>query len=149
MDIHNCEQELRSFVRDHGLEDSVEFTGSVDDVQTFLNASDVFILPTEREAFGISLIEAMACGLPVIATDVGGIPDVLEDASLGCRIPAADFQHLRNCLDTLYHDAALRSRLGAHARQSVMQRFSEQAVLEAYVELIEGLDRQQLSETER
>jgi len=141
MDIHNCEQALRDFVREHELAHCVEFTGSVDNVQTFLQASDVFVLPTEREAFGISLIEAMACGLPVIATDVGGIPDILEDAAIGCRIPAADLQNLRSCLDTLYHDAALRQRLGARARQSVMQRFSEQAVLESYVELIDSLDR--------
>ena len=140
MDIHNCEQQLRDFVSDHALSDSVEFTGSVANVQAYLQASDVFVLPTEREAFGISLIEAMACGLPVIATDVGGIPDILRDESLGCRIPAADLQPLRSCLDRLYHDTALRLRLGGQARQSVMQRYSEEAVLDSYVELIEGRD---------
>ena len=138
MDIHNCERELRDFARDHGLAHSVAFTGSVDNVQTFLQASDVFILPTEREAFGSSLIEAMACGLPVIATDVGGIPDILGDESLGCLIPANDFQQLRDCLERLYHDDQTRLYLGRNARQSVLQRYSEQAVQERYVELVES-----------
>jgi glycosyltransferase involved in cell wall biosynthesis len=140
MDIHNCENDLELFVRENGLAHCVTFVGSVDNVQTYLQASDVFVLPTEREAFGISLIEAMACGLPVIATRAGGIPDILHHDVDGCLIPVNNLQQLRASLDRLYDDEQLRRCFGRRARNSVVQRFSEQAVLNQYLQLLESLD---------
>lgn len=138
LDMHNCENGLRDFVREHdGLGDCVTFVGSVGNVQTYLQASDVFVLPTERDAFGISLIEAMACGIPVIASRVGGIPDILQDNVDGCLIASGDFQQLRDSLDMLHGDASLRKRLGCRARDSVVQRFSERAVLDRYLQLFD------------
>lgn len=137
LDIHNCENGLRDFVREHGLDDHVTFVGSVDNVQTYLQASDVFVLPTEREAFGISLIEAMACGIPVIASRVGGIPDIIQDNVDGCLIATGDSQELRGSLDMLHGDEELRKRLGNRARDTVVQRFSERAVLEQYLQLLD------------
>jgi glycosyltransferase involved in cell wall biosynthesis len=143
LDMHNCENALRDFVSEHGLDDCVSFVGSVDNVQTYLQASDVFVLPTEREAFGISLIEAMACGIPVIASRVGGIPDILQDNVDGCLVAAGDFQQLRGSLDMLYGDVGMRKRLGNSARDSVVQRFSERAVLDRYLQLLDihGTDK--------
>ena len=135
LDMHNCETALRDFVREHGLGETVIFTGSVDDVRSYLQASDVFVLPTEREAFGISLIEAMSCALPVIATRVGGIPDILQDSAEGCLVDPADFRQLRNSLDRLFGDEGLRRRMGERARKSALQRYSEPAVLERYLQL--------------
>ena len=66
LDIHNCEAELKAYVIANGLQDSVHFTGSVENVHEYLQVADIFVFPTENEAFGISLIEAMACGLPAI-----------------------------------------------------------------------------------
>jgi len=136
LDMHNCETGLRNFVREQGLDDCVTFVGSVGNVQRYLQASDVFVLPTEREAFGISLIEAMACGIPVVASGVGGIPDILHDNVDGCLIPAGDFQQLRDSLDRLFGDDELRKRLGCRARDSIMQRFTQQAVIEQYLQLL-------------
>jgi glycosyltransferase involved in cell wall biosynthesis len=136
LDMHNCETALRDFVREHGLGETVIFTGSVDDVRSYLQASDVFVLPTEREAFGISLIEAMSCAVPAIATRIGGIPDILQDNAEGCLVDPADFRQLHGCLDRLFGDEGLRRRLGARARDSVLQRFSEPAVLERYLQLL-------------
>jgi glycosyltransferase involved in cell wall biosynthesis len=143
LDTHNCESGLRDYVREHELDDCVTFVGSVDNVQTYLQASDLFVLPTEREAFGISLIEAMACGIPVVATQVGGIPDVLQDSVDGRLIAAGDFQQLRDSLDILHGDVSMRKRLGNSARNSVMQRFSDRAVLDQYLQLLDihGTDK--------
>jgi glycosyltransferase involved in cell wall biosynthesis len=76
-DIHNCEGQLKEYVHQNSLDSSVRFTGSVQNVDEYLKASDVFVFPTTNEAFGISVIEAMACGLPVVATNVGGLKDIL------------------------------------------------------------------------
>lgn len=143
LDMHNCETGLRDFVKEHGMDDCVTFVGSVGDVQTYLQASDVFVLPTEREAFGISLIEAMACGIPVIASRVGGIPDILQDNVNGCLVSSGGFQQLRDSLGRLFDDEELRKRLGCRARDTVMQRFSQQAVLERYLQLLDihGVDK--------
>jgi glycosyltransferase involved in cell wall biosynthesis len=138
LDMHNCEAELIDFVRELGLDKCITFVGSVCDVEQYLRAADVFVLPTEREAFGISLIEAMACGIPAVATAVGGIPDILQDNVDGCLVEASDFQQLRGSLDRLFADEELRRRLGRHARESVMQRFSQQAVIEQYLQLLDG-----------
>jgi len=136
LDMHNCETALRGFVREHGLDETVIFTGSVDDVRSYLQASDVFVLPTEREAFGISLIEAMSCALPVIATRVGGIPDILQDNAEGCLVDPADFRQLRDSLDRLFGEAGLRRRLGERARDSALRCYSQPAVLERYLQLL-------------
>ena len=67
LDIHGCEGELRDFVARHGMARNVRFTGAVSDVERYLRAADGFVLPSEKEAFGLSLVEAMACGLPCVA----------------------------------------------------------------------------------
>ena len=72
-DMHNCEDALRRYVDEHRLDDRVIFTGGVANVEDYLRAADVFVFPTEKEAFGVSLVEAMACGLPSVATRAGGI----------------------------------------------------------------------------
>ncbi|NIS66188.1 MAG: glycosyltransferase, partial [Gemmatimonadales bacterium] len=83
LDMHDCEEELKRYVRENGLSASVRFTGNVQNVEDYLRASDVFAFPTEIEAFGISLIEAMACELPAVSTPVGGIKDILRHEENG------------------------------------------------------------------
>jgi hypothetical protein len=73
-DQQACEEELRRSVAIHNLATSVRFTGAVDNVEDWLRAADIFAFPTHDEAFGLSLVEAMACGLPAVSTRVGGWP---------------------------------------------------------------------------
>jgi glycosyltransferase involved in cell wall biosynthesis len=135
LDIDNCEAELREYVITHQLQTSVHFSGGVSDVERYLQAADIFVFPTENEAFGIALIEAMACGLAVIGTAVGGVPDILEDEVTGLLIPARDFARLQAALLRLLHDAPLRRRLGAAARQQVQAHYSHDAVIGRYADL--------------
>ncbi len=136
LDLHNCEAELRALVSANDLQESVLFAGDVRNVHEYLQASDLFVLPTEREAFGIALIEAMACGLPVIATATGGLIDIVDDRQNGLLIPVTDFRALFDALHQLMSDPALAARLGQAARRTVCQRYSAEVVTQRYVDLL-------------
>lgn len=135
LDIHNCEDDLKAYVQSNNLQESVTFAGETEHVHEYLQASDIFVFPTESEAFGISLIEAMACGLPSIATSVGGVKDILEHGRNGLVVRPGDFQQLYAALDTLLEDGAFSERLGAQGRRTARERYSTQAIVQQYASL--------------
>lgn len=135
LDIHNCEAELKAYVAANEVQESVRFTGRVHNVHEYLQAADIFVFPTEREAFGISLIEAMACGLPVVSTPVGGVKDILQDRQNGLVVQPENPQQLLEALGALITDSSLATRLGQAARQAVQDRYSAKIVTQRYVEL--------------
>jgi len=138
LDIHNCEAELKAYVDAHSLQDSVRFTGDVHNVYEYLQASDIFAFPTGSEAFGISLIEAMACGLPVISTGVGGLEDILQHRRNGLLVEPGNHRQLYEALECLLADHALAGCLGKAARQTVEDRYSMETVTREYVQLFRG-----------
>lgn len=140
-DIHACEAELRGYVGANGLDGSVRFAGEAEAVEEYLRAADAFVFPTEQEAFGISLVEAMACGLPCAATPVGGIRDFLEHGRNGLAVEPRDGPQLRDALETLLRGGDGVAALGRAARETVLARFSEDAVADAYLALFEALRR--------
>lgn len=131
-DISNCEADLKHFVSENSLDGKVLFTGDVIDVAAYLQLSDIFVLPTENEAFGISLIEAMACGLPVISTATGGILDILTDEHDGLLIQPGNFEQLYGALRRLIIDAELARCLGKNAIETVRARYSSESVSRKY-----------------
>jgi glycosyltransferase involved in cell wall biosynthesis len=135
-DMHNCEEELREFVREQRLESYVVFTGEVDEVEVYLQAADLFVFPSENEAFGISVIEAMASGLPVACSDAGGLPEIVEDGLTGLSFPSGNGKRLKEILLQLLSDGELRRSLGEAARISAMHRYSEDRVVGLYAELL-------------
>ncbi len=139
LDMHNCEAELRAYVEASGLQGSVHFSGEVRNVHEYLQASDVFVFPTENEAFGLALVEAMACGLPVISTRIGGAADIVEHGKNGLLVAVNDPGALCDALDRLMSDAPLASRLGQAARLGVDERYSEHAVTRRYTELFRSV----------
>lgn len=141
LDIHNCEEDLKKYVLANGLEHSVQFMGSVDNVHEYLQASDIFVFPSENEAFPLSLIEAMACGLPVISTSAGGIKDVLEDGINGLVVKSGDSQHLYDAVSSLITDIPLAKKLGDAALRSVRHKYSEDSVTNKYIELFEHISK--------
>ena len=116
------EEQLRSAVRSLGIEDSVRLTGSRDDVAELLAAFDVFAMSSRHEGLPIALLEAMASGLPVVATRVGGIPEVVDDGVNGLLVPPGDAGMLAAAIGKLLDDRALRVDLGAQAT-STSDRF--------------------------
>jgi glycosyltransferase involved in cell wall biosynthesis len=135
LDIHACEDQLRAMVRETGLEGHVVFTGNVTNVHDYLHAADMYVFPTENDAFPSSLVEAMACGLPVITTPVGAIPEIVADGETGLLVPPANADALYQAIDRLLTDDGLARRLGVAAATSAADRFAAAAVAERYLEL--------------
>jgi glycosyltransferase involved in cell wall biosynthesis len=138
-DIHACEPALRERVRDQQLGSSVRFAGSVENVDDWLRAADAFAFPTEDEAFGLSLVEAMACALPAVTTAVGGLRDFVDDQVNALVIEPGDAAALADALRTLLGNAGLRQSIGHAARQTAVQRFGVDAIADAYVRLFDDL----------
>ena len=102
----------------------VKFTGQVNDALTYLQAADLFVLPSATEGLSNSLLEAMSTGLPVVATSVGGTPDVITHGENGYLIPPDDLPALTTGLLTLLSDPALGAHLGVQGRSRIQKNFS-------------------------
>lgn len=135
-DMHDCEPELRRYASANGLEDRITFTGAVEDVPHYLKASDAFVFPTEDEAFGIALVEAMACGLPAITTSVGGVADIAAQGENALVVEPGDPSALRRAIESLLVDPGLAARLGAQALRTARERYARDAVAERYADLL-------------
>jgi glycosyltransferase involved in cell wall biosynthesis len=139
LDIHNCEAELREYVQANSLESHVLFTGAVQNTPEYLQASDLFVFPTENDAFPSSILEALACGLPVITTPVGAIKTIVTDGETGVLIQPGNAEQLFQALDVLLSNKDWASCLGVAARQSVQGLFSAEIVSSKYLTLFRGL----------
>lgn len=116
-------RELEQLVKDRGLEGRVHLPGRTRDMPSFMKALDVFCLPSLWEGFGLVLLEAMSCGVPVVATEVSAIPEVVADGSTGLLVPPADPKKLADAIGRLLDDAELRSRMAAAGEVRVRSAF--------------------------
>ena len=126
---------LAGLVSSLGTSDFVHLLGARRDVPEILNALDAFVLSSDSEGLPLVIPEAMATGLPVVATRVGGVPDVLEDGRTGFLVPSGDEVGLRDRLVRLRDDRALGLAIGAAARAAAQARFSSERMLREYLEL--------------
>lgn len=115
--------------------DGVQFIGQVNDAIPYLQAADLFVLPSSTEGLSNSMLEAMSCRLPVLATSVGGAPDVIQHNVNGCLIPPDDVDALQNGLEILLADEAFRFTLGSNARARIVSDFSLDSVTERLASL--------------
>ena len=106
-----------------GLERKVLFLGIRDDVPQLLAASDVFVLSSDYEGVPLTVLEAMAAGKPVVATAVGGVPELIEDGETGILVPPRNPEALAQGILRLAKDASLRQRMGKAARERAQERF--------------------------
>jgi len=118
-----------------GISRQVEFAGHVDRVIDSLIESDIFILPSRAEGISNALLEAMACGLPVVASDIPGNHDVVEHGRDGLLFTVGDAADLATHVAALLKHGPLRHILGVAARQTVERRFSLDAITERYIDL--------------
>lgn len=121
------------------LADRVRFAGFQQDVPRWLGAADLLVLPSRLEGMPNALLEAMAVGLPVLATSIGGCVEAVVPDESGLLVPPDDVRALEEGLVRLLGDAALRARLGAGAARRVAERFTLDAVAPRYVELYRRL----------
>src|SRR5262249_27551186 len=107
-----------------GLTGSVRFLGVRKDVPDLLRASDVLALPSRHEGFGLVLAEALACGVPVVATNAGPMPEIVRDGQTGRLFAEEDVAALGAALLELLLDPARRREMGARGREDVKARFA-------------------------
>jgi glycosyltransferase involved in cell wall biosynthesis len=132
---------LRAQAASLSVADRVVFTGRREDVSALTADLTVAVLPSLREAQGISILEAMARGVPVVASAVGGIPEVITSGVDGLLVPPGDPDALANAIGQLLSDAALRERIGAAGYATVRDRFS----IDAQVRRIESVYDEELA----
>jgi glycosyltransferase involved in cell wall biosynthesis/O-antigen/teichoic acid export membrane protein len=130
-----CEQELREYVRTTQLDSRVTFTGHVENVQDYLHASDLFVSCSDSEGFGLSLVEAMAAGLPCVSTAVGVAPEVIRDRHEGWLVPVCDSSALCAALQDAVSQRDALPAIGAAARRVVASRFDMNEVARRYRDL--------------
>ena len=126
---------LRDLSTSLGLQQKVHFVGPVghSDLPNIFSMADVFVQPSiGYEAFGITLIEAMACGLPVLGSSSGGIPEVIHDNRTGLIVPAGDVDAWRTAITRLAEDPVMREYFGAAGRERVRQQFTWSAIADQF-----------------
>ncbi len=139
LDIHNCEDELKAYVNEHDLHQTVTFTGAVENVPDYLQAADLFVFPTEDDALPSSLIEAMACRLPIVTTPVGAIKSIIGDGENGLSIEPGNFQQLYDAIESLITNELLSAQLGEVASYTALADYSAEIVSKKYAELFTTL----------
>jgi|SRR5688572_2779152 glycosyltransferase involved in cell wall biosynthesis len=119
-----------------GLSDSVKLLGARDDISPILASADIFVLPSRWEGLSRALMEAMAAGIPVIATRVDGIKNLVTDGVNGLLIPMEDSEKLENSILQLIERPKMMKRLGATAKTHVLHVHSTDAMCKKYYDLI-------------
>ena len=122
-----------------GLADRIHFLGARRDLGNILNAIDMFVMPSLWEGVPLSMVLAMGAGLPVVATRVAGIPEVVHDGETGLLVQPAEPVLLGAAMSKLVHDAALRARLGAAAKARVLPRFGVDGYVASVTKLYDRL----------
>jgi L-malate glycosyltransferase len=119
-------------VRRLGLEDRVIVRENVTDIEDYLQAADLGLFTSASESFCLSLLEAMCFGCPSVATNVGGIPEVVQDKISGLLVPFGDADKLARAVENLIQDATLRTSLGRAAQTRAREEFSANIIVPRY-----------------
>jgi glycosyltransferase involved in cell wall biosynthesis len=135
-------EQLQETAQTLGVAGQTVFAGVCADPADYLKKASFFVLPSRSEGMPNVLLEAMACGLPIIATSVGGIPDIIRDGCNGLVIAPDDVPALRLALTSLMTDHDLVRRLGKQARKDAEEHFSIDKVADAYLSLYQTITTQ-------
>ena len=135
------ESEMRRFCRDNHMEEQTSFMGFVNKKQVIriLNASDIFVLPSYSEGFPMVILEAMAAGLPIVATKVGAVPEIIEEGSNGFLVRIKDANDLYHKVSVLVGNKNLRLKMGKKNMSQVAERYSIDSVAKIFDEIYRDL----------
>lgn len=134
------EQELKAQVKETGLENNVVFLGYVRDWQKFCHDADIFLQTSTYEGLCIVAIEAMATGIPVVATNVGGIADYSEDGEDIFKIQGFKAENIADAIDKIAGDENLRAKIGENGKRTVLHKFSEKSTKITWQKIIKELE---------
>ena len=118
--------------REQGVEDRVFFLGKIETVAPLLSAADLFLLPSQSESFGLSALEALASGVPVVGTDAGGLPEVVRDGVSGALCPVGDTNAMGRAAVDILRDRNRWQEMSTFAARDARERFSLDDVVEQY-----------------
>ena len=133
---------LETEVERAGLQQHVKFLGWVDDIGAVLSRWSVFVMPSLDEGFPIAALDAMAAGVPVVATSVGGVPELIHDGISGCLVPPRDVDALVSRIRSLLCDTTLRNHIGEAGFARVRDHFNPAQMVESVVRLYDELLQQ-------
>ena len=120
-----------------GVSNDVLFVGKQGKIADYLGVSDVFLLPSELESFGLAALEALACEVPVIATRIGGIPEVVTDGETGYLSEVGDTEKMAEDTLTFLENEGLRRAFGQKGREVAIQRYGSDKIVPMYIEFYE------------
>jgi glycosyltransferase involved in cell wall biosynthesis len=122
-----------------GIEGAVRFIGERGDVASLLHASDAFVLSSDSEANPLSVMEAMAAGLPVVCTRVGGIPELVREGVHGLLVARGDISGMTKALEIIAGDATMRASMGKQGAARARESFDSSLMVEGYARLYHSL----------
>jgi len=131
-------EKLKWLTRAKRLEDRIHFLGRVEDARAYIKAFDIFMLTSRTEAFPYVILEAGAAGLPVIASEVGGIPEVITDPEVGILVPPGNVEEIKKSLLFMLKKSKYRDLAGKNLRQRVLKNFSLKQMVEKTLDLYRG-----------
>jgi N-acetyl-alpha-D-glucosaminyl L-malate synthase BshA len=130
-----------------GVRDDTIFVGKQANIAEYLGVSDVFLLPSELESFGLAALEALACELPVIATRIGGIPEVVTDNETGYLSDIGDTEKMSADTLKLLNDEEMRRAFGERGREQAVERYGTEKIIPQYIAFYEKI-MQRISRTQ-
>jgi len=133
---------LARLIADAHLGDRVQLIGWTEDIANLLASFDLFVSTSESESFGMAIVEAMAAGIPLVATETDGAREVIEANVTGRLVPVGDAEAIAGSINELLSDPAERARLGANAQQATRQRFGLERMVDETVRLYEEVVRE-------
>ncbi|HLA96674.1 MAG TPA: N-acetyl-alpha-D-glucosaminyl L-malate synthase BshA, partial [Pyrinomonadaceae bacterium] len=128
---------VKHLAKNLGVGNDVVFVGKKANIADYLGVSDIFLLPSELESFGLAALEAHACELPVIATRIGGIPEVVNDGESGFLSDVGDVEKMAEDTLKLLRDDDMRQAFGERGRELSVQRYSTDKIIPQYIAFYE------------
>jgi L-malate glycosyltransferase len=122
-----------------GIESKVDFLGDQEYIADLLPAADVFLLPSQHESFGLAALEAMSCGVPVVGSCIGGLPEVIENEKTGFLCDPNDVDCMKAIVLGLFKDEATRRQIGAASRERAERLFNRDRIVAQYVDVYRRL----------
>lgn len=120
-----------------GIKSRVVFLGTQVELVPLLSAADLFLLPSEKESFGLAALEAMACSVPVVATETGGIPEIVEHGKTGLLVPVGDVNALAGAMQSILDNPELHHQMGLLSRKKA-ENFSVERIIPQYEEFYQS-----------
>jgi glycosyltransferase involved in cell wall biosynthesis len=126
---------LENLARSLNIKDHIYFISSTIDTSRLLAIMDVFVFPSIKEGLGIALLEAMAAGKACVASDIGGISDIMKEPSCGMLVAVGDTMAIAESVMTIFNNKTLRQTMGGNARRLVSEKFSLDAMIDNVIQL--------------